>query len=306
MSEQEKEAVEKEEENFEIDLDEVEHINKGDASEESTPKVEQEEVAEEQEEVVEDKEKKSQKPSKFQKRIDDLTHRQKEAERQRDEYYKVASQTMEENKKLRKQANQFGEFGTKEMEGRINSEMESAKQAYKIAYEEGDADKILDAQTKMMEATNRRGELAQMKQFSDQSKQPSDVDRSIPPPPNAKAVEWASGNPWFNSDMIMTNAAYTIHDELLKQGISGDSDLYYERLDNRMKEEFPHKFSSDDTMTVQKNAGNPVNTTLVTPAGNQSPKKSRKVKLSPSQVAVAKRLGVPLEEYAKQFVALNN
>jgi len=306
MSDQDKETVNETEEDFEIDLGEVEHINQGDTPEQKTSEVEKEEVVEEQEEDVEEKEKKPQKPSKFQKRIDDLTHRQKEAERQRDEYYRVASQTMEENKKLRKQSAQVGEFGTKEMEGRINSEMESAKQAYKSAYEEGDADKILDAQTKMMEATNRRGELAQMKQFSDQSKESKDFDRSIPPPPNAKAVEWASGNAWFNSDMIMTNAAYTIHDELLKQGIAGDSDLYYERLDVRMKEEFPHKFSSDDTMAAQKNAGTPVNTTLVTPAGNQSPKKSRKVKLSPSQVAVAKRLGVPLEEYAKQFVALNS
>jgi hypothetical protein len=210
---------------------------------------------------------------------------------------------MEENKVLREQSKKFGEIGTTEMEGRIKSDIDSAKIAYKQAYEEGDADKIIEAQQKMIDASSRRGELSQLKQVSDQSQVVNDFDRSIPPPPNGKAVEWAGKNPWFNKDMVMTNAAYTIHDELIKSGYSGDSAEYYDKLDTRIKEEFPHKFASEQ-MTDQKSVSN-VSQTLVTPAGNQSPKKSRKVKLTPSQVAVAKRLGVPLEEYAKQFVALN-
>ena len=157
----------------------------------------------------------------------------------------------------------------------------------------------------MIDASSRRGELNQLKRVSDQSEVRNDFDRSIPPPPNGMAVEWAGKNSLFNKNMVMTNAAYTIHDELIKSGYNGDSQEYYDKLDSRIKEEFPHKFTSDDTMTDQKSTSN-VNQSLVTPAGNQSPKKSRKVKLSPSQVAVAKRLGVPLEEYAKQFVALNN
>ena len=103
----------------------------------------------------------------------------------------------------------------------------------------------------------------------------------------------------------MTNAAYTIHDELIKKGVRGDSDAYYDQLNERIQQEFPHKFPSDEIVTSQKKDST-VSSPLVTPAGNQSPRKSRKVKLSPSQVAVANRLGVPLEEYAKQFVALNN
>ena len=255
------------------------------------------------EEPVEEEKQEKPKTTKFQKRIDDLTFERREAERQRDEYYRVAQQAVEENKTLREQAKNFSEIGTKEMEGHINSEIEASKEAYRRAYEEGDADKIIAAQQKMIDASTRRTDLNQLKQYSDQSKVQNDYSQSLAPPPNTKAVSWAGRNPWFNKDMIMTNAAYTIHDELIKSGIQGDTDEYYEKLDSRIQQEFPHKFASEE-MTEQKPTT--VTKPLVTPAGNQSPKKSRKVKLTPSQVAVAKRLGVPLEEYAKQFVALNN
>tara|TARA_Y100000401_G_scaffold4905_2_gene3419 strand:+ start:174 stop:1034 length:861 start_codon:yes stop_codon:yes gene_type:complete len=264
----------------------------------------EEEVSEEieqQEEVqVEEKPKKQ---SKFQKRIDDLTHKQREAERQRDEYYKVAQQVVEENKKLREQAQSNIKFGAEEMEGRLKSEIESANKEFKKAYEEGDADKIMEAQQKMIEASTQKTKLEQVKQYSDPSNFDESSSPTVVPPPNSKAVEWANENPWFNKDMVMTNAAYTIHDELVKSGVQGDSEDYYSKLDERIRSEFPHKFPDGKT-THQKN--NVSNQTLVTPAGNQASTKSRKVRLSPSQVQVANRLGVPLEEYAKQFVALNN
>ena len=298
MSEEEK----VEDDNVEVDLDseEKEEESKKQPEPEVVPEVEAEEAPAEA--LVEDKPKRS---TKFQKRIDDLTKKQREAERQRDEYYNVAVKTMEDNKKLRDQATQFGKFGTNEMEARIKSEIDGATSAYKAAYEEGDADKIIAAQTRMIDAATQRGKLAEMKQASDQSEKQQSLDQSIPPPPNTRAVEWAEQNPWFNRDMVMTNAAYTIHDELIKKGVRGDSDAYYDQLNERIQQEFPHKFPSDEIVTSQKKDST-VSSPLVTPAGNQSPRKSRKVKLSPSQVAVANRLGVPLEEYAKQFVALNN
>jgi Pyruvate/2-oxoacid:ferredoxin oxidoreductase gamma subunit len=301
----EKESVEKEEdENVEVDLDDVKTSEEAVKEEpkDATPSSYEPEQVEAEEPVQEEKQEK-QKPTKFQKRIDDLTFERREAERQRDEYYNVAQRAVEENKKLREQAKNFSEIGTKEMEGHINSEIESSKEAYKRAYEEGDADKIIAAQQKMIEASTRRTDLNQLKQYSDQSRFDNDYAQSVPPPPNNKAVQWAGKNTWFNKDMVMTNAAYTIHDELIKSGIQGDTDEYYQQLDARIQQEFPHKFASEQ-MTEQKPTT--VAKTLVTPAGNQSPKKSRKVKLSPRPVAVAKRLGVPLEEYAKQFVALNN
>ena len=290
-------AEEKENEELEVSVEATEEEEV--VSEETSS---EDEESQQEEEAVESQEK-PKRQTKFQKRIDDLTHKQREAERQRDEYYKVANQMVEENKKLREQAHSNIKFGAEEMEGRIKSELDSAKVEYKKAYEEGDADKIMEAQQKMIDASTQRGKLDQVKQYSD----PSNFDQSdvptVVPPPNSKAVEWASENPWFNKDMVMTNAAYTIHDELVKSGVQGDSEDYYSKLDDRMRSEFPHKFPDGKTSHQKSNVSNQ---TMVTPAGNQASTKSRKVRLSPSQVQVANRLGVPLEEYAKQFVALNN
>jgi len=240
--------------------------------------------------------------TKYQRRIDDLIAKQREAERQRDEYYQVASKVLGENKELRKKAGDFGKFGSAEFENRINSDSESAKIAYKKAYEEGDADKILEAQQKMIQAETARNQIGQIKRAANQVA--VEQDYNLAPPPNNKAVEWAGRNSWFNKDTIMTNAAYTIHDELVKSGVQADTDEYYSQLDNRLKSEFPHKFS--DAQAEKPRESTVVQQPVVTPAGGKVSNKSRKVRLSPSQVAVAQRLGVSLEDYAKEFVALNS
>lgn len=238
------------------------------------------------------------KPSKFQKRIDDLVHKQREAERQRDEYYKVAQKVMEENNKLRTEAQEFSATSVTEMEARIEADIEKAKADYKSAYEDGDADRIIDAQDRMLKASTQTSKLEAMRSRA----APENYEEQAPiaPPPDSKAVEWASRNNWFNQDKVMTNAAYAIHDEIVQQGITPDHDSYYDTIDRRMREEFPHKFTGGNT----DNRSSKNVTTVVTPGGNESGR-SKKVRLSPSQVAVAKRLGVPLEEYAKQFVALD-
>ena len=238
--------------------------------------------------------------SKVQKRIDDLVHKQREAERQRDEYYKVAQRMMEENNKLRDTAKTVSASNAEEMEGRVNAELEQAKAAYRRAYEEGDADSILEAQDRMMKANAQNVRLEQVKKDAD----PANFEAQQPvltPPPDSKAVEWAGKNSWFQQDKVMTNAAYAIHDEIVQRGVTPEHDSYYETIDRRMREEFPHKFRSEDTDSSPSKSV----TTVVTPGGNET-SRSKKVRLSPSQVAVANRLGVPLEEYAKQFVALDS
>lgn len=237
------------------------------------------------------------KPSKFQKRIDDLVHKQREAERQRDEYYKVAQKVMDENNSLRKKAQEFSTSSVSEMEARIEADIQKAKADYKKAYEEGNSDELVEAQERMFKATSQTSRLEAMKQEAS----PDNYKEMEPiaPPPDQRAVEWASRNTWFNNDSVMTNAAYAIHDEVVKGGVEISSDAYYEAIDKRMREEFPHKFKDDSQDT-----GGSYRNTVVTPGGNESGR-SKKVRLSPSQVAVAKRLGVPLEEYAKQFVALD-
>lgn len=274
MSEEEKE-VELVEESVETETVETEE----------TPEVEAEQKAE------------TKKPTKYQKRIDELTHRQREAERQRDEYYNVAKKVMDENNKLRQQSKSFSSISATEMENRINADIENAKTAYKKAYEEGDADKIVEAQEKMVKAASQTSDLNKMKDYANPKNFEQQELPVVAPPPDQRAVEWASDNTWFNQDMVMTNAAYAIHDELVKKGITAESENYYEMIDRRMREEFPSKFGGTSTPKSTEHS------TVVTPGGNQTGK-SRKVRLTPSQVAVANRLGVPLQEYAKQFAAL--
>lgn len=274
MSEEEKE-IEVVDEAIETEQPEVEEA----------PEQEVEQVAE------------TKKPTKYQKRIDELTHRQREAERQRDEYYSVAQKVMDENNKLRQQSKSFSSISATEMESRINADIANAKTEYKQAYEDGDADKIVEAQEKMVKAASQTSDLNKMKDYAN----PKNFEqRELPvvaPPPDQRAVEWAQDNTWFNQDMVMTNAAYAIHDELVKKGITAESANYYEMIDRRMKEEFPSKIGGTSTPKSTDHS------TVVTPGGNQTGK-SRKVRLTPSQVAVANRLGVPLQEYAKQFAAL--
>ena len=265
-------------------------------TEEETPKAEAQVQGDDSGEEVEASEQ-NKKSSKFQKRIDDLVHKQREAERQRDEYYKVAQKVMDENNSLRKKAQEFSTSSVTEMEARIEADMEKAKADYKKAYEEGDSDRLVEAQERMFKATSKTGELDSMRRQA----APENYKELDPlaPPPDQRAVEWASRNSWFNSDSVMTNAAYAIHDEVVKRGVEVSSDAYYEAIDRRMREEFPHKFQNEAQDMPSSNRN-----TVVTPGGNESGR-SKKVRLSPSQVAVAKRLGVPLEEYAKQFVALD-
>jgi len=265
-------------------------------TEEETPKAEAQVQEDDSGQEVESSEQ-PKKTSKFQKRIDDLVHKQREAERQRDEYYKVAQRVMDENNSLRNAAQEFSTTSVTEMEARITADIEKAKTDYRKAYEDGDADKIIEAQERMIKASSQTNRLDQMRQRS--APENYQAPEPIAPPPDSRAVEWASRNSWFNRDMVMTNAAYAIHDDVVKSGVQPSSDAYYEAIDSRMREEFPHKFKEEVT-----DSPSPSRNTIVTPGGNESGR-SKKVRLSPSQVAVAKRLGVPLEEYAKQFVALD-
>lgn len=204
---------------------------------------------------------------------------------------------MDENNSLRNAAQEFSTTSVTEMEARISADIEKAKTDYRKAYEDGDADKIIEAQERMIKASSQTNRLDQMRQRS--APENYQAPEPITPPPDSRAVEWASRNSWFNKDMVMTNAAYAIHDDVVKSGVQPSSDAYYEAIDSRMREEFPHKFKEEVT-----DSPSPSRNTVVTPGGNESGR-SKKVRLSPSQVAVAKRLGVPLEEYAKQFVALD-
>ena len=245
-----------------------------------------------------------------QNRIKKLTEKYRQEERDKAEALRVSQQLIEENKKLksRMQALDTGylsEYGT-----RLQSQTEAAKRAYKEAYESGDADRMIEAQqtlsniaveTQRYNTAKTRAEqqaeqqkLQVQRQQQQPARQPVQQQQSTPQP-DPRAQSWAQKNDWFGEDRIMTTAAFTIHKQLVEEeGFDPQTDEYYTEVDKRMRSEFPHKFQ-----TPKKSGGG----SQVASAGNSASRSNkqgrRSVKLTHSQVAIAKKLGVPLEEYAK-------
>lgn len=243
-----------------------------------------------------------------QNRIKKLTERYRQEERDKAEALRVSTQLLEENRKLkgRMQALDTGylsEYGT-----RLQSQTEAAKRAYKEAYEAGDSDKMLEAQqalsniaveTQRYNTAKARAEQ-QAKVQVQRQEQPVQ-QQAVPqqqqqqPQPDPRAQDWASKNSWFGQDKVMTAAAFALHSQLTEEeGFDPASDEYYTEVDKRIRREFPHKFQ-----TAKKTGGG----SQVASAGNSASRSTkqgrRSVKLTHSQVAIAKKLGVPLEEYAK-------
>lgn len=239
-----------------------------------------------------------------QKRISRLTQKYREEERQREEATRFAQQVLQENQQLKSRMQNLDTGYLTEYGQRVESQIAAARQQYKDAYEAGDTDAMISAQELLAKATadrerynaaKSRAEMArQQVQQAPQNYQQAPVQQQAPAPqPDPKAQDWASKNEWFGSDETMTYAAFGIHRRLVEEeGFDPNSDEYYTEVDRRMRKEFPHKFRTQNTGKTQ-----------VAPAASsasRNPKQGRKaVKLTPSQIAMAKRLNVPLEEYAK-------
>ena len=180
-------------------------------------------------------------------------------------------------------------------EDEYNKWLEEAKVKLKKAIEEQDADKIMEANDKLTQLAVEKEKAriqtqqkeVQKKEAEEQSKQQPEQQQAQPAKPSQKAVAWKEKNNWFGQDKVMTNAAYGVHEDLVSQGFDAESEEYYNEIDRKLREYFPHKF------TEQKK---PVQT--VASAGRKQEGR-RTVRLTRSQVAIAKKLGVPLEEYAK-------
>ena len=244
-----------------------------------------------------------------QSRIKKLTEKYRQEERDKAEALRVSQQLLEENKKLktRMQALDTGylsEYGT-----RLQSQTDAAKRAYKEAYEAGDTDKMLEAQqalsniaieTQRYNTAKTRAEQqakmqVQRQEQPVQQQQVAQQPQQQPPQPDPRAQSWAEKNDWFGQDKVMTASAFAIHQQLVEEeGFDPQTDEYYTEVDRRIRSEFPHKFQ-----TAKKSGGG----SQVASAGNSASRSNkqgrRSVKLTHSQVAIAKKLGVPLEEYAK-------
>lgn len=239
-----------------------------------------------------------------QKRIDKLTYKMREAERQRDEAVNYAQSVNQTATSLKEKLKNSDTSLFKEYDNRVQSEIEGAKRLLKDAQEAGDSEAVVEATTVLSRATaeaeNLRRLQAQQQVREKSAPQEVPVETYQPtlqpeqaPGPDPKAEAWAEKNVWFGDDQAMTFAAFGIHKELVEEGVDPTSDNYYSEVDKRMAENFPHKFSNEQPAPVQQVAASS--------RGASGKKSSRKIKLTPSQVAIAKRLNVPLEEYARHI-----
>jgi len=294
------EAVKQEEVKEEIEVEQVK---------ESTPEVDKsfENERETKLEKKEDKEKDELKEYSegVQKRIAKLTRKMREAERQREEAVQYAQSVTQQKNNAEQRLSKLDKTYVSEFESRVNTSMAAAKLALKNAIESQNVEAQIAAQEQLANLTVENARLNAMK-IVDEEEGAREKEVRVTPqqqqphqPADPKAEEWASKNTWFGNDTAMTYTAFDIHKKLVEEeGYDPKSDEYYEEVDSRIRVEFPHKFDKIEGQTTER--AKPAQNVA---SANRSARTGRKktVKLSPSQVAIAKRIGVPLEEYAKQL-----
>ena len=238
---------------------------------------------------------------KVNKRISKLVGKLRESERREDAALKYATGLKSKQDSLEHQLANVNQNYISTAETASTSQLEEAKLKLRKAIEEGDVNAQADAQAILARASldaektkiQKEQLEAQAQQFQQQRELPRQPAYQPPPPPDPKAQAWAEKNEWFGKDEAMTYTAFAVHRKLVEQeGYDPRSDDYYGEIDRQIKEQFPHKF---DTEISKKK----VDQTVAPAVKSVSKHGKRTVRLTPSQVAIAKKLGVPLEEYAK-------
>ncbi len=288
----------------EINLDDKGEPEKVEAVEET---VEVEKVEEPVETKTEDKKDELKEYSDgVQKRIAKLTRKMREAERQREEAVQYAQNIKNKNDEMEGRISKMDSSYVSEFETRVKTGLAAAKLALKNAIESQDVEAQIAAQQQLAALTMDEARVNSIKVANENKPKPQEREVNITPQQRApqqqsdpRAEEWASKNSWFGNDSAMTYTAFDIHKKLVEQeGFDPQSNDYYAEVDKRIRLEFPHKFDKvDDTTTERaKPAQN-----VASARRSASTGRKKTVKLTPSQVAIAKRLGVPLEAYAKQL-----
>ena len=318
MPEEEKKTVDIDTSGPEVDID-IEQPKDESVVNTESPKQEQETVEKETDKTFENEretkleEKETKEDEKLedyskgvQARIAKLTRKMREAERREQAALDYAKGLEESRKKLESKFKKTDSDYIKKFETSIKTGMEAAQKELAAAIESGNAEAQVEANKRIATLAFENAKLEQVKEGKETAeevkpKKPSEVQDapSLSQPmenPDPKAEAWASKNPWFGTDRAMTYTAFEIHKDLTeKEGFDPSSDDYYAEVDKRIKVDFPHKFGN----TESKQSTVPVQTVA---SANRSVKPGRKtVRLTSSQVAIAKKLGVPLEEYAKQL-----
>ena len=236
---------------------------------------------------------------KVQKRIKKLTFQVREAERKERAALDYAKGLKEKFESAEKRFEETDTNYLKEYDARIEAERIKVKNDLKSALDAQDSEKIMEANDALTKLAVEKEKISMSLQDKEARKkeeesQPQNTQEIQPAPVSPRAQKWAEENDWFGSDRVLTNAAMSIHEELVQQGIDGESDEYYNQINKRMKEYFPQKFAQSSAEETTKAA--PVQN-VASVSRRQGGRKS--VKLTKSQVVIAKKLGVPLEEYAK-------
>jgi len=238
-----------------------------------------------------------------QSRIAKLTRKMREAERQRDAATEYAKSVEQRRQALETRFEKTDADYIKKFETSINTGLEAAQKELAAAISAGDAEAQVQANKRIATLAFENAKLEQSKSVREEKiSKPADVRAPEQPrtqmqePSDPKAESWASKNSWFGQDRAMTYTAFEIHKDLVeKEGFDPNSNEYYVEVDKRIRVDFPHKFATTDI----RNTTDPVQTVA---SARRSVRPGRKsVKLTSSQVAIAKKLGVPLEEYAKQL-----
>jgi hypothetical protein len=309
------------EENKTVDIDtsgpEVDVELENDSPETENEKPEVETAAEETSTEVEAKEDKKEEESKdkelenyskdVQRRIAKLTHKWREAERQKEEAAEFAKAQIKLREEAEKKISKLEPGYLKSTEDSIVSGIQAAQAKLAAAREANDLAAESEALTAISELGYKKAKLEETKIAQEEfnSTKAKEVkpeinlnrQQTIEPTPDPKAEQWAAKNAWFGQDTAMTYTAFDLHKKLTEQeGYDPQSDEYYSEIDKRIRLEFPHKFANN---TSKGETTKPVQTVASAKRSTNTGRKT--VRLTPSQVAIAKKLGVPLEEYAKQL-----
>ena len=299
--------VELEEEKVKIEEVENETVEKDSKEDETVEKSDNQEIKKDEQEISNEKqETKKEELEEYsegvKKRIAKLTKKWREAERQREAALEYARGVQAEQENLKTKLSTIEPNYVSAMEGRVTSGLQAAQAQLIKAREVGDVGAEVEAQKMIAKLGVEEARVANLKKKAEtESKQPvrsQTLDQAIAPQikPDPKAEEWAEKNPWFGQDSAMTYTAFDLHKKLTEEeGFDPNSEDYYAEVDKRMRLDFPHKFGN----TEQKETTKPTQTVA---SATRSVKPGRQtVRLTSSQVAIAKKLGVPLEEYAKQL-----
>jgi len=273
--------------------------------------VSEDKIKELEETEIEELQKNSENALKEMKKVWHQERREKEAAlREQQEAVKLAKYALEENKKLKERLHNGETAYVDTVKQSAVQELDAAKQAFKLAYESGDADKMLEAQERMTNAKIKADKADNYRPQYEKALQAPEAEVQIPQPqvnaPDKKALKWQKKNEWFGQDEEMTSLALGLHEKLVRSGVPAGSSEYYDRIDKTMRKRFPENFEGEQEVEVDEpeKVQKPRASTVVAPATRStSPKK---IRMSKTQVLLAKKLGLTPEQYARELTKLES